>query len=289
MSSKKKILLITILVLFVICLASAIIGLIIFKNSKETPSEEKNQSLVDGEKETNEENNQSLVDEEKETIGINVNEILENEGNATVYYSIEGDGEYTPSALAKKVIDYKKLKAPFFIKEVIVKTKSTEPLIEILNSYYLDNEQIRYYTYNYIAEKEFKRDYSKNIKDGLKCDGITETYAGEGDYIKCNKHDTGFEYNKIESEICVLIEEKPKCIKPNNDWSKIEEYKNEFESLGWTCTITDYEIKDQNQLECNYNELRLTLANSGEVIIGYESPYCYVNKDLATWCYNTGR
>ncbi len=290
-NNKNKTIILVLIGLLIICIAVIIVLLIdkqkMTNNTIENNTSEKEDINKSKENNTNKKED---INESKENEEINntINNVTSS--SKTLYYSIEKEGKFTPSDLANKVDDYKKLKKDFFIKETITKTISNETLIEVLLSYDLDDigDKKGYYTYNYFTEEEFNKKYQDYIKKGLKCDGKKEVYVGEGSFIKCKTHEKGFEYDKIESENCVLDDEELICIKPNNSWAKIEEYKKEFETKGWTCEISNYNPKYQNNLECMNSTLRVQMHDSGEVITGHTSPYCYVNSDLASWCYYTG-
>ena len=204
--------------------------------------------------------------------------------------SIEENGEFTLSSLAKKINDYKKLNKKFFIKETINETISTSPVIEVFyGDYDSSKDKIEYYTYGNYTKEDFNSYFSSYIKEGLKCDGNSSVYIGEGSYYKCVEHETGYKYDRIDSEACIITNDSNTiCVKPN-DWNNVSDYKTKFEKVGWTCTKTNF--NEQNYVLCqkeksNFNELYIYIHDDGAVVVGSGS-YCYVNKDLASWCFNT--
>ncbi len=209
--------------------------------------------------------------------------------NKVMYYSIEENGEFTPSSLAKKVSDYKTLNKKFFIKETISEAISANPVIEVFyGTYESDKDTIEYFTYGFYSKEDFNNFFSSYINKGLKCDGSSNIYIGEGSYYKCVEHETGYKYDRIDSEACIITNSNTICVKPN-DWNNVSDYKTKFEKVGWTCAKTDQE--NQNYVLCqkeesNFDDLYIYIHDDGRVVVGSGS-YCYVNHDLASWCFNT--
>ena len=209
--------------------------------------------------------------------------------NKIFYYSVENNVNFTPSSLAKKVNNYKELNKNFFVKETINETISKAPVIEVfLGDYDSSKDTIEYYTYGNYTKEDFNSYFSSYIKEGLKCDGNSSVYIGEGSYYKCAEHETGYKYDRIDSEACIITNDSNTiCVKPN-DWNNVSDYKTKFEKIGWTCTKTDF--NEQNYLLCqkeesDINKLHIYIHDDGTIIFG-ERSICYVGHDLSSCCVN---
>ena len=221
---------------------------------------------------------------------------LEKINAITKYYTYEGKGKFTMSSISNKVDNYKELNNNYYIKERITKEKSKGRIIEVL---YNDFER-EPYLYGYYNETDFNKYFQEQIKNGLVCDNKTLIGLGEGVNIKCISHEAGFEYDKIDSELCAYINDKEICIKPN-DWYNIESYKEKFESVGWICEYQDSgewsnDKKPTNgNLECskerpstrNYKEGELFcfIGTDGGAVCNNNIGWCSINDDLNTFCF----
>lgn len=221
---------------------------------------------------------------------------VEEKTSVIKYYSYEGNGKFTMSSISNKVDNLKDLNNNYYIKEKITKEKSNEKIIEIL---YNDFER-EPYLYGYYSESDFNKYFSDQIKNGLVCDNKTEIALGEGVNIKCILHDLGFEYEKIDSELCSYINDKEICIKPN-DWNNIEKYKEQFENVGWICEYQDFDtgkwnkdvIPNNGNLECSEeghskhsdNKIFCFIGTDGAAVCNNNVGWCGINDDLNTYCF----
>ena len=188
------------------------------------------------------------------------------------YYSYENDGKFIMSSTAHKVEDVKQIENDYYIKEHITNVKSEEKIVEVLYNDFSEEP----YLYGYYTEKDFNKYFSDQIKDGLVCDNKTEIAFGEGTNIKCLIHKEGFEYEKIDSELCVLINGKEICLKPNA-WSNIDKHKEEFENAGWICEYQDYDTgKWTNDKKPTNGILECSKVKPSEGVVKEGNLYCYI-------------
>lgn len=260
------------LILFLLC----VIGFEVyelFKNDDSNINNNENTSI----KESNESNKESII---------------------IKYFTYEGNGKFTMSSTANRVSDFKKIKNNYYIKEEINNEKSDDKIVEVL---YNDFES-EPYLYGYYTNEEFNKYFEEQIKNGLVCDDKTEIGFGEGVNIKCVEHDTGFEYEKIDSKLCAYINDKEICINAN-DWENIDDYKKQFENVGWIC---EYKNNDNGKwsederpvngyLECSKekpstnkhtsNELFCNIGSEGASVCNNNDGWCSINNDLNTYCF----
>ena len=218
----------------------------------------------------------------------------------TKYYSYEKDGKFIMSSTAHKVEDLKQIDNKYYIKENITKTKSKEKIVEVLYNDFSGEP----YLYGYYTNSDFNKYFSEQIKNGLTCDNKTEVAYGEGSNIKCLIHDEGFEYEKIDSELCVNIDDNEVCVKPNA-WEDVDKYKDNFEKAGWVCEYHDYDSgkwtnskkPTDGVMECSKvkpsertnsgNDLYCYIGTDGETTCNDGNGWCNINSDLTTNCYGT--
>ena len=214
------------------------------------------------------------------------------------YYSYEGNGEFVMSSTSNKVNDLKELKNNYYIKETIKREKSNGEVIEVLYNDF-DSEP---YLYGFYTNEEFNKYFSKEIEDGLICDDKTEIAFEEGINIKCLTHETGFEYDKINSELCAKINDKEICIKPN-DWKNVDKYKEDFENAGYICEYHNFDTGkwtgdtkiNNGNLECSKEkpsldkykdgELFCFMGTDGAAVCNDNIGWCGINNDLNTYCF----
>ena len=216
-----------------------------------------------------------------------------------VYYTYEGNGKFVMSSIADKVSNYRELNNNYFIKENIQKVESSEKIIEVIYAQFGEKDII----YGYYTEEEFNKYFKDKINEGLVCDGNSSYNMGEGVTLKCITHNSGFKYDKKDSELCANIDNNIVCIKPN-DWNNIKDYKNKFESVGWNCQYIDQTtgawndnvIPEIGNLECSkikpsdrqntYNhDLFCFIGNDGSAICNDNNGWCGIGSDINTWCF----
>lgn len=199
----------------------------------------------------------------------------------TMYYTYED--KFVMSSTAKKTSNMEEIKNDYYIKENINNVKSKEKVVEVL---YSEEFNGPYYLYGYYLIDDFNNYFKEQIDNGFVCDKDDYSYAlGEGSSMKCTVHESGFKYEKIDSELCVSINDKEVCIKPN-DWANIEKYKSLFEDAGWICEYKDYnigkwskEIPTFGNLECS--EEKPSVRDHGNYDL-----FCYINTDGHATCNN---
>jgi hypothetical protein len=216
--------------------------------------------------------------------------------NKLMYYSYED--KFVISSTANKVKKVKNLNNDYYIKENITKTKSKERLVEVLFSEGINEP---YNTYGYYPISEFNTLFKDKIIDGFLCGIDKPYYLEEGNSLKCTIYDIGYKYNKIDSELCVLINNKEVCIKPN-DWNNIEDYKKMLIDNGWLCEYKDYNtgewttnIPEDGVLECSKekpsirdhsnNDLYCHINTDGSATCGNNNGWCSIDKDNSTYCF----
>ncbi len=215
------------------------------------------------------------------------------------YYTY--DGEYVMSSNAIKVYNYKELERNYFIKETASKAKSKTEVIEMQ---YSSDFNAPYLLYGYYTVDEFKKYFAEDIKNGLVCDGKKVHYHAETSSFKCIKHKAGFKYEKIDSEVCAVINEELICVKAN-DWKNNKNYKKMFENIGWKCEYTDYSTGKHSDtkapkkgiMECSKTkpsirnqalseEMFFDLGTDGSAIFNdHNTAYCSINADLSAYCF----
>lgn len=212
------------------------------------------------------------------------------------YYTY--DGKFVISSSANKKDNYKKLNNNYFIKETISNMTSKEEIIEVLFS---EGFNEPYFAYGYYTVSDFNKYFSEYIKKGLICDGEYTHYLEEAASYRCVKHESGHEYQKIDSELCANISDELVCIKAN-DWQNNKDYKKMFEKAGWQCEYYDYGSREfsvdiastNGYLECsktkpserkNDNELFCNIETDGSAMCSNNAGWCNIYKDLSTSCF----
>lgn len=213
------------------------------------------------------------------------------------YYTYED--KFVMSSNADKKTNLDDLNNDYFIKEKVKNAKSNSNIIEVTYNEY-GEEPI---TYGYYTEQDFNNYFKSYIDDGLICDNNSSFNMGEGVVLKCLIHESGFTYQKVDSELCVNIDDKMVCIKPN-DWENIVNYKNKFESAGWICEYNNYTTGEWNDsnipedgiLECSKDKpstrhndyvegLFCFIGTDGGAICSNNNGWCGIGDDLNTWCF----
>ncbi len=195
------------------------------------------------------------------------------EKKQVVYYSFNDKLDFVFSSMATKVDDYNKINNKVLVKETITKETSTETMYEISDNLEFDG---KHYLYG-IFTKELLDKFE--MFDETKCDTDFEKDMGEGTTRICKKHEPGFAYDKIDSEMLVKTNNSVITIKAN-DWDNVDNYKKDFEDAGWKCENNGQSLKcDETS-----NELRVYVFKTGEVSASENSSYYYVNNDYASWC-----
>ena len=220
----------------------------------------------------------STETQQEKTNDISQNETSVIDNNVRYYSGPNNKFGFVFSSMASKVTDYKTLNKKVFIKETSVETISTEPIYEILENLEFKGE---YYTYGYYTKEELDK---YDLANDLKCDNTSTIELGEGATRKCKEHEVGFKYDKIDSEMIVIIGDKVINIKPN-DWSNINNYKETIEEAGLKCDPINEDVL-QPSLYCKDDTeyMVLNIHKSGEVVAHDKGYYCYIGNDLATWC-----
>ena len=161
---------------------------------------------------------------------------------------------------------------------MLTETNSTTPIYEILENLEFEGE---YYTYGYYTKEELDK---YELAKKLKCDNKDELALGEGTSRKCNEHDIGFVYNKIDSVMMVKINDEFIEIKPN-DWENVNSYKTELEEAGLTCEPID-EKSEYQHLDCKNSDgsIEVDIRKEGDVVAHDNGNYCLINGDSSSWC-----
>ena len=224
----------------------------------------------------------------------NKEEVKTEETEKVYYYTYEG--KFVMSSTAHKVTDYKELKNNFFVKEKVKKVKSDSKIMEVIYDEFGEDPIV----YGYYTEEEFSKYFKDKIDEGFTCDSDIGFNMGEGVILRCIFHDSGYSYEKVESELCANVNNNLVCIKPN-DWENIDKYREEFENAGDKCEYYDYstgKYSDSKKpklgnLECSNekpsirkdNTFYCLLGSDGGSICSVNTGWCSIGEDLNTYCF----